>query len=354
MLFTILPKIRELDGRSMKIIFVVDDSAVNLIKAKQALEDRYEVYTMLSAAKMFTLLERITPDLILLDIEMPEVDGFIALQRLKEDELTARIPVIFLTAFSDEAREYHGLELGAVDFIAKPFSVPIMLRRIQYQLNVNELIKKRTERIEQLQNNVIFVIADVVEGRDKVTSGHVDRTSEYIKILIEEMQQCGLYMEEMNGWNKDMLVYSARLHDIGKISVTDLILNKPGKLTPEEFEIMKTHSQEGERIIQQIIARTGEGMFLHHAKFFAGYHHERWDGTGYHRGLSGLEIPLQGRIMAIADVYDAITSERPYKEAFSHEKAVEAISEESGKQFDPKIVDVFLTIKDKFKAVKSV
>jgi len=341
----------ELNGRPMKVIFVVDDSAVNLIKAKQALEGNYEVFTMLSAAKMFTLLERIMPDLILLDIEMPEIDGFVALQKLKENELTARIPVIFLTAFSDEAREYHGLELGAVDFIAKPFSAPIMLRRIAYQLEVNELIKKRTERIEQLQNNIVFVLADMVENRDKVTSGHVERTSEYIKILIEGMQQYGLYMEEMNGWNKDMLVFSARLHDIGKISVSDLILNKPAKLTEEEFEIMKTHSQEGERIIQQIIARTGEGMFLRHAKFFAGYHHEHWDGKGYHRGLKGLDIPLQGRIMAIADVYDAITSERPYKKAFTHEEAVEIIKKESGKQFDPKIVEIFLAIQDTFNAV---
>jgi putative two-component system response regulator len=336
----------------MKIIFVVDDSAVNLIKAKQALEGHYDVFTMLSAAKMFALLERITPDLILLDIEMPEMDGFAALQKLREDELMARIPVIFLTAFSDEARESHGLELGAVDFIAKPFSVPIVLRRIANHLHVSDLIKKRTERIEQLQNNVVFVLADMVENRDKITSGHVERTSEYIKILIEGMQEHGLYMEEMNGWNKDMLVFSARLHDIGKISISDLILNKPARLNEDEFEVMKTHSQEGERIIQQIIARTGEGMFLHHAKFFAGYHHEHWDGKGYHRGLKGTDIPLQGRIMAIADVYDAIVSERPYKKGLSHEEAVEIIKKEAGKQFDPKIVDIFLIIKDKLKAAK--
>ncbi|MCL2208460.1 MAG: response regulator [Fibromonadales bacterium] len=335
-----------------KVIFVVDDSAVNLIKAKQALESQYDVFTMLSAAKMFSLLERFTPDLVLLDIEMPEMDGFTALQKLRENELTAQIPVIFLTAFDDESREFHGLELGAVDFIAKPFSTPIMLRRISNHLHVQELIKKRTERIEQLQNNVVFVLADMVENRDKVTSGHVERTCDYIRLLIEGMQERGLYMEEMDGWNKEMLVYSARLHDIGKISVSDLILNKPAKLTPEEFEAMKTHSREGERIINQIIARTGEGMFLRHAKFFAGYHHEHWSGAGYHRGLKGLDIPLQGRIMAIADVYDAITSERPYKKAFTHEEAVKIIMDEAGKQFDPKIVEVFLAIQDKFKSVK--
>ncbi|MCL2101714.1 MAG: response regulator [Fibromonadales bacterium] len=336
----------------MKIIFVVDDSAVNLIKAKQALDGQYDVFTMLSAAKMFSLLEKITPDLILLDIEMPEMDGFATLKKLREDELTAQIPVIFLTAFSDEARESHALELGAVDFIAKPFSVPIVLRRIANHLHINELIKKRTERIEQLQNNIVFVLADMVENRDKVTSGHVERTSEYIKVLIEGMQEQGVYMEEMNGWNKDILVFSARLHDVGKIAISDIILNKPDKLTPEEFEIMKTHSQEGERIVNQIIARTGEGMFLRHAKFFAGYHHEHWNGKGYPRNLKGLNIPLQGRIMAIADVYDAVTSERPYKKAFSHEEAVRIITEEADKQFDPKIVDVFLTIQEKFRNIK--
>jgi putative two-component system response regulator len=335
----------------MKVIFVVDDSAVNLIKAKQALEGQYDVFTMLSAAKMFYLIEKITPDVILLDIEMPEMDGFTALKKLRENDLTAQIPVIFLTAYSDEARESHGLDMGAVDFIPKPFSTPIVLRRIANHLHVQELIKKRTERIEQLQNNVVFVLADMVENRDKVTSGHVERTSEYIRILIEGMQESGLYMEEMNSWNKDMLVFSARLHDIGKIAVSDLILNKPSKLTEDELEIMKTHSKEGERIINQIIARTGEGMFLHHAKFFAGYHHEHWNGSGYHRHLKGAEIPLQGRIMAIADVYDAITSERPYKKAFTHEEAVKVILDESGKQFDPKIVEVFFRLKDKFKQI---
>ncbi|MDR3002118.1 MAG: response regulator [Fibromonadaceae bacterium] len=336
----------------MKIVFVVDDSAVNLVKAKQALDGRYDVYTMLSAAKMFALLKKVTPDLILLDIEMPEMDGFATLQKLKEDELTTQIPVIFLTAFSDEARESHALELGAVDFIAKPFSVPIMLRRMANHLHINELIKKRTERIEQLQNNIVFVLADMVENRDRDTGGHVERTSEYIKVLIEGMQDMGVYMEEMNGWNKDILVFSARLHDVGKIAISDVILNKPGRLTPEEFEIMKTHSQEGERIVNQIIARTGEGMFLRHAKFFAGYHHEHWNGKGYHRNLKGAEIPLQGRIMAIADVYDAVTSVRPYKKAFTHEEAVKIIAKESGEQFDPKIVEVFLAIKDKFNEIR--
>jgi putative two-component system response regulator len=337
----------------MKTIFVIDDSEVNLTKVKQALEGSYRILTFISAVRMFSVIKKVTPDLILLDIEMPEMDGFQTLHELKKNEKTAPIPIIFLTASSDEETEAKCLEMGAVDFIMKPFSAPIMLNRIANHIHVSELIKKRTERIQQLQNNIIYVLADIVENRDKVTSGHVDRTSAYIEILIDEMQACGLYKEQMQDWDKETLVFSARLHDIGKITISDVILNKPGKLTPEEFEIMKTHSSEGQRIIDQMIERTGDEAFLYHAKFFAGYHHERWNGKGYHHGLAGEDIPLQGRIMAIADVYDALVSERPYKKAFTHEEAVDIIMADSGKQFDPKIAEVFFRVKDKFNSMRS-
>jgi len=336
----------------MKTIFVVDDAGLNLTQAEQALEEDYNVVTLLSSTRMFALLEKMTPDLILLDIEMPEMGGFVALETLKSNKNTAKIPVIFFTASIDNETEAHGFELGAVDFITKPFSPIVLRNRIAHHLHINEIIKKRTERIEQLQNNIIFVLADMVENRDKATSGHVERTSIYIKILIEAMQARGLYKEEMNGWDVDVIVLSARLHDIGKISVSDLILNKPGKLSLEEYEIMKKHSSEGERIIDQIISRTGGEVFLQHAKFFAGYHHEHWDGTGYPHKLKGNDIPLQGRIMAIADVYDALVSERSYKKAFTHEESVKIIMEDAGRKFDPKIAEVFFEIKNEFEKVK--
>jgi len=335
----------------MKTIFVIDDSEVNLTKVKQALENEYRVLTFVSAIRMFAVIKKVTPDLILLDIEMPETNGFQILETLKKDTKTAQIPVIFLTASNDEATETHCLEMGALDFITKPFSVPVMLNRIANFLHISDLIKKRTERIMELQNNIIYVLANIVENRDQITGGHVDRTSRYIEILIEAMQAQGIYAAEMKNWDLETLTYSARLHDVGKISISDVILNKPGKLTPEEFEIMKTHSAEGERIINQMIERTGDEEFLHQAKLFAGYHHERWNGTGYHHGLSGEDIPLEGRIMAIADVYDALVSERPYKKAFTHEEAVDIIMADSGKQFDPKIAEVFFTVKDKFKSM---
>jgi putative two-component system response regulator len=334
----------------MKTIFVVDDVDTNLSKAEQALEENYNVMTLPSAAKMFSLLQRITPDLILLDIEMPEMDGFAAIEKLKENPKTENIPVIFLTAANDDEIEARGIKLGAVDFVSKPFSPSVLLNRIANHLHISELIKKRTERIECLQNGRVSVLAGMVENRDEITGGHIERTSSYVRVLVESMLKKGVYANEIREWDLDLFISSSRLHDVGKITVSDLILNKPGKLTDEEFNKMKRHTVEGERIIDQIITRTKatDDVFLRHAKLVACYHHEKWNGTGYPQGFKGEEIPLQGRIMAIADVYDALVSERPYKKAFSHEEAMKIIIADSGKQFDPKIVDIFLSVSDQF------
>ncbi|MDR3000249.1 MAG: response regulator [Fibromonadaceae bacterium] len=341
----------------MKIIFVVDDSAVNLTKAKQALEGRYRVLTLLSAEKMFTLIEKITPDLILLDVEMPEMDGFTALQKLKEDSRTKHIPVIFLTAFSDESRETRGFELKAVDFIAKPFSTPVLLNRISHHLHIEGLVneqtkmlKHKTQQLEQLNTSIISIIAELVENRDKLTGGHIERSTKYLRLLINAMLERGVYAEELQDWDKEAAIASARLHDVGKIKISDLILNKPGKLTADEFELMKSHAAEGEQIIDHMITQTNGGLFLHYAKFFAGYHHEHWDGNGYPRKLKGTEIPLQGRLMAIVDVYDALVSARVYKPAFLHQEAVRIIMSEKNKHFDPKIADVFFEVHTQFEA----
>jgi putative two-component system response regulator len=336
----------------MKIIFAVDDSDTNLSMAEKALEDQYDVMTMPSAAKMFRPLEKITPDLILLDIEMPEMSGFEALQLLKANEQWADIPVMFLTGRTDAVVEVHGFELGAVDFVAKPFSAPVLQNRIKTHLDIDRIIRERTAQLYRLQNAIVSVLADMVENRDKGTGGHIERTSIYIRRLIDAMKSCGVYACELRGWDVEKMISSARMHDLGKISITDIIVNKPDRLTKEEFEIMKTHAAEGERIIDEIIARTGEGEFLYNAKLFAGYHHERWDGTGYPRGIKGTEIPLQGRIMAIVDVYDALVSERPYKGAYTHDEAVKIIMENAGTHYDPKIAGVFFEVKDRFKKVK--
>jgi putative two-component system response regulator len=337
----------------MNTIFVVDDSDTNLSMAETALEDQYRVLTMPSVIKMFSLLEKMLPDLILLDIEMPEMNGIDALKKLKSYELWKEIPVIFLTGRTDETVEVNCFELGAVDFITKPFSAPVLLKRIKTHIDIDKAIRERSAQISRLQYSIVSVLANVVENRDKINSGHIERTSEYIKILINEMKAHGVYSEEVADWDVEKIVLSARMHDLGKISVTDLIMNKPGKLTNEEYEIMKTHVLEGERIIDEIIAQTGEGDYLHNAKMFAGFHHERWDGNGYPYGLKGTDIPLQGRIMAIVDVYDAITSERPYKRAFTNEEAVQIIMENAGTHYDPEIAKIFYSVKDQFKAVKA-
>jgi putative two-component system response regulator len=337
----------------MKTIFIVDDSDTNLSMAEAALEEYYRVMTMPSAEKMFDFLEKVTPDLILLDIEMPKMDGFEALKKLKSTDLWSNIPVMFLTGRTDADVEVNGFKMGAVDFVTKPFSAPVLLNRIKTHLDIDEIIRERTAQLYRLQNSIVSVLANMVENRDKGTGGHIERTSAYIKILIDAMKTRGLYLDEIRGWDVEKIISSARMHDLGKISITDIIMNKPDKLTIDEYEMMKTHAIEGERIIDEIILSTGEGEFLRNARLFAGSHHERWDGNGYPRGLKGSEIPLQGRIMAIVDVYDALVSERPYKKAFSDEDAVDIIMENAGKHYDPKIAEVFYQVKDLFKAVRT-
>jgi len=339
----------------MKTIFVVDDSDTCLSKVEEVLESQYLVMTLPSAPKMFAMLEKMTPDLILLDIAMPEMDGYTALSLLKKNEKTAHIPVIFLTGQADALVEARSFDLGVIDFIVKPFSSLVLLNRVKMHIDMDSVVRERTEHLEQktkqmesLYDNIVSILADVVESRDHSTGGHIERTTIQTKILIDAMLEYNVYADEINDWNSDLVASSARLHDIGKIAIPDSILNKPDKLDEKEFEIMKKHVKAGEHIIDKIISRTHEEAFWNKAKIFASYHHERWDGTGYPRGLKGLEIPLQGRILALVDVYDALTSERVYKKAFTHQKAVEIIISESGKQFDPKIVEVFSQVHERF------
>jgi len=342
-----------------KTIFVVDDSSTNLAKAEEALEKQYLVITLSSAEKMFAVLGKVTPDLILLDIDMPETDGFDTIRSLRANALYAGIPVIFLTAMSDAEIEAKGIALGAVDFIVKPFSEPVLMNRIKNHLQLDELIRDRTaqlvartEQHVQLQNSIVFTLADVVENRDHNTGGHIDRTTAYMKILIDAMLEHGLYIDEICGWDLESVVSSARLHDLGKIASPDSILNKPDKLTPDEFSVIKTHPVAGERIIDHMISRTGDMDFLLNAKMFAAYHHEKWNGSGYSYGLKEMDIPLQGRIMSIVDVYDALTSVRPYKKAFTSEEAINIIRNDSGTHFDPRITDVFCEIESKLELAR--
>jgi putative two-component system response regulator len=343
-----------------KTIFIVDDNDTNLLMAKEVLKDKYRVMTLPSATRMFALIQRIRPDLVLLDIEMPGINGWEALDYLKGSASQLDIPVIFLTGVLDAEAEAKGFELGVVDFITKPFSAPVLLNRIKTHLEMDDIIRdktaelrRRTMQLQRLQNAIIFGFADMVESRDHGTGGHIERTSRYVKILAEAMMVRDVYAGELKDVDMEQFVSSARLHDIGKIAIPDAILNKPDKLTEEEYEVMKRHATEGERVIEHMILRAKDDEFFLNAKLFAGYHHERWDGKGYPRGLKGVDIPLPGRIMAVVDVYDALTSARPYKEPHSHEDAVKAIRDGSGSLFDPLIANVFYEAREQFKMVKA-
>jgi putative two-component system response regulator len=346
-----------------KVILLVDDNVTNLKIGKAILKDKYITYTVPSAEMMFILLKSIRPDMILLDIEMPDMNGFAALRELKADPAYAEIPVIFLTAKTDEHDECEGLSLGALDYISKPFSPALLLLRIENQLlmieqyrqlkelnnNLEENVQRRTNQVEELQDAILYTLADLLEFRDNVTGGHICRTKHYLGLLIRGVLDEGAFPEETKNWNVKNILQSSQLHDVGKIAISDAILNKPGKLTPEEFEIMKTHTTEGVKAIQRIAEKVAVGDFLEYASLIAGNHHEKWDGSGYPQGLSGEAIPLLGRLMALVDVYDALVSARPYKEPMSADEARNVILAGKGTHFDPLLVDIFERIFDEFK-----
>jgi putative two-component system response regulator len=333
----------------MKTIFLLDDNDISLLLVKEALENNQRVLTMPSTEKMFTLLEKITPDLILMDVELSEMNGAETLHELKSNPIYANSPVIFLTNQRVGNIEFLNFEFGVVDFISKPFSMPVLLNRVKTQTDIDWLIRDPAEKIKRLQNSIMIVYANMAEARDKTTAGHNDRIEAYIKVLIEAMKERGVYADEINEWDIEKVAFSSRLHDMGKISILDSILNKPGKLSEKEYENIKFHPAEGVKIIDKMIKKTGKEEFLSNARLYAEYHHERWDGKGYPYGLKGTDIPLHGRIMAIVDAYDALVSKRPYREAYTNEEALEIIQKDSGKQFDPKIVEVFLDVKEKIK-----
>jgi len=353
-------------------IILVDDNVTSLTAGKNILNTFHQIIPVTSAEKMFEALQKVVPDLILLDIEMPEMNGYEALKKLKAEPCYADIPVIFLTALNDASNEVEGFDLGAVDYITKPFSAALLLKRIEKELlivrqrkellkahaelkdyasNLDKKVHEKTSEVLKLQMLILTTVADLVEFRDKLTGGHIMRTQLYLKALIDELISEGVYKEEISQWEMSFFLASAQLHDVGKIAIADMILNKSAKLSMDEFEIMKTHVTAGVDAIETIINNTAEHSFLDHALRIAGTHHEKWDGSGYPIGLKGNNIPLEGRLMAIADVYDALISERPYKKAFTHEDACKIIEDGAGSHFDPVLVDVFKNVKDRFKKV---
>jgi putative two-component system response regulator len=338
-----------------KLIMLVDDNRTNLLVGKAALSGNHTVLPVLSALKMLELLPRIRPDLILLDVDMPGMSGFEAIGRLKADAATKDIPVIFLTAMTESADELQGLQLGAVDYVTKPFSPPLLRKRIDlhllsedqkhelqdYNNNLQSMVEAKTKTILKLRGKILTAMAEMVEGRDGTTGEHIANTQKYLGCLLSSAIDAGLYPEQSSGWDVGLLVRSSQLHDVGKIAVSDKVLKKPGKLTHAEFEEMKRHVLFGVNFIERMEDDEGDSRFLQYAKTFIAFHHEKWNGSGYPYGLAGEKIPLLGRMMAVADVYDALTSVRPYKDALSHDQAVGIIMDGAGTHFDPTLVRLF-------------
>ena len=330
-------------------VLIVDDESANILALTRILIPEYKVRAAINGRDAVKTAEKHLPDIILLDVVMPEMDGYAVIDELKKSEITKDIPVIFLTAMNDYESEMKGLSYGAVDYIFKPFSQNLLLKRVEthlrlksYSSGLEKMVAEKTQTVCELQDAILETFAELVERRDSITGGHIQRTQNYLRSLLSFLLQNNIYTEELLLWDIELFVMSSQLHDVGKISIRDDILMKPGKLTDEEFEIMKSHASFGREIIESIESKTRENSFLKHAKLLAGSHHEKWDGSGYPLGLKGNEIPLQGRLMAIVDVYDALTNDRPYKKAFTHEEALSIIKNGNGTHFDPLLAEVFI------------
>jgi putative two-component system response regulator len=348
-----------------KTLFLVDDDLTILKAGKDALSGHYKVITLNSGRTLLEMTKKALPDLILLDVNMPELGGYETIGRLKANNETARIPVIFLTALNDVQEQIEGLSLGAVDYITKPFSAPLLLKRIEIHLliesqnkelllfnnSLKQMVDEKTQEVVKLKNALISTMAEIVECRDEITGNHIVRTQNYVKVIMNFLKENGLYAKELSGLDMDLVIQSSQLHDVGKIAISDVILNKPAKLTHDEFEAIKSHTVFGEKIIASLQEKAMSDGFLEYARVIAASHHEKWDGSGYPNGLSGPGIPLIGRVMAIADVYDALVGTRPYKKALSHDEAVDIVRSGSGSHFDPLLVDAFISVHSEFEAV---
>ena len=348
-------------------VLVVDDTPENLSLMNQLLQDLYQVKVAPGGARALKIARSgAPPDLILLDIMMPEMDGYAVCRELKSDPQTKDIPVIFLTAMADEADEEMGLGLGAVDYITKPINAPILRARVHAHLQLKaaadflrdrsaylaQEVARRTAEVRDVQDATILMMSSLAETRDNETGNHIQRTQRYVRVLAEALRTHPRFAATLDDATIELLYKSAPLHDIGKVGIPDRILLKPGRLTPEEFEIMKQHTTMGRDAIAQAEARLGRSVpFLALAKEIAYAHQEKWDGSGYPLGLRGDAIPISARLMAVADVYDALISKRVYKAAMTHEQAAALISEGRERHFDPDVTDAFLAVQEQFRDI---
>lgn len=345
-------------------VLIVDDDTESLRILGGLLQPHHDVLAAPSGERALQIATGFPkPDLILLDVLMPGMDGYAVLHRLRGDHATRDIPAIFVTGLDSTEDEERGLELGAVDYIAKPYRPPIVLARVHTQLELKRArdwlrdqnayleaeVARRMQDILLIQDITINALAELAETRDTETGNHIRRTQEYVRILALRLQTNSRYSGFLTGKVVDLLAKSAPLHDIGKVGIPDHILLKPGKLTNEEWAIMKTHSLLGAMSIERAVRNAERRLdFLDMAKQIAHYHHEKWDGSGYPEGLKADAIPIPARLMALADVFDALVSQRVYKSPMAADRARDIIIGERGRHFDPDLVDAFLVDFDEF------
>lgn len=352
--------------QNKETILIVDDTPANLKLLANLLKDIYDIKIANNGLKCLEVVSQMPPDIILLDVMMPELDGWETCKVLKKESKTKDIPIIFLTAKNSVEDEEYGLGLGAVDFISKPFSPSVVQARVKTHLQNKKYqdllcnraesleieVEKKLQKIAQLQHATVTVMVSLAEFRDECTGLHIKRTQSYIEVLAKRMATLEKYQNILTHEFIHKLVTSAPLHDIGKISIPDDILLKPAKLSDEEMSIMKTHAQKGAEILTQAQMYLEEDSdFLVTAIEIAQNHHEKYDGNGYPKGLKGEYIPISARFMAVADVYDALTTQRPYKKAFTHEESLTIIFSGRGTHFDPDIVDALFEVQDEFQHI---
>jgi putative two-component system response regulator len=332
----------------MKEILVVDDNIANLRQISAQLEDSYNVTLVKSGAQALVVCAQERPDLILLDVEMPEMDGFETIERIRMNLALRSIPVIFITANHDSATEVRGLKSGARDFITKPVEKSILLHRIELHIRIASYQSYLEDTVTEMTDSIATSLAELIECRDEGTGSHVARASKYVETLAYELLSKGLFVDELSGHAVAMMVRATPLHDIGKIAISDRVLLKPGRLDDEEFAIIKKHAPIGAEILRNMYERTPTQSYLQYAMMIAESHHERYDGHGYPYGISGDDIPLCGRIMAVADVYDALVDNRIYRKGMSHIEACRIIIDGNGTQFDPRVIETFQNCHLKF------
>ncbi|MES2299105.1 MAG: two-component system response regulator [Pseudomonadota bacterium] len=349
---------------SKPTILIVDDTPDNIMLMSRLLKDKYNTKVATSGVGAIAIAQLAPePDLILLDVMMPDVDGYETCRQLKDNPATRNIPVIFLTARGHVEDEARGLSAGAVDYLTKPISPPILLARVATHLTLKNarqllqdqngvlerMVSERTGQLSLMQDATIMAMASIAETRDNETGNHIRRTQNYVRALAQRLQDHPRFSAVLSDENIELLYKSAPLHDIGKVGIPDRILLKPGKLDSDEFEIMKLHTVYGRDTIMLVEQYLGSSnTFLTFAREIAHSHQEKWDGSGYPDGLTGDNIPLSARLMAVADVYDALISKRVYKPAFPHEEALRIMKMGRGTHFDPDILDAFFEIEQQF------